>query len=162
MGRQAGHPQRRDPARVAAAERLDDERVGEAGDRALVGHVDRQRLAAVVVDGVHAVDRELELVDAAARAVRVEHGAVAARLLDVVLPVARHPAEDVLRARRGLGLQLAQDLVLEVVVLEVLARHGAHDGRQAQHPARARVERPGRRGGAPTPPAAAAATSWPS
>ena len=55
------------PPRVAAAEHLDDEVVGEAGQRAArVRHVDRVRLVLVVEDRVHHVDRELELVDAAA------------------------------------------------------------------------------------------------
>ena len=56
-----------DPVARAAAEHLDDEVVGEAGKRAAgVRHVDRMDLVLVVEDRVHHVDRELELVDAAA------------------------------------------------------------------------------------------------
>ena len=36
----------------------------------------------------------------------------------------------------GLAVQLAEHLVLEVVVLEVLAGQRVHDGREAQHAAR--------------------------
>ena len=56
-------------------------------------------------------------------------------LLGVVLPVAGRPAEDVLGARRRLGLQLGQHLVLAVVVLEVVGRDRVHLGGDAQLPA---------------------------
>ena len=93
-----------DPVAGAASEHLDDEVVREAGKRAAgVGHVHRMDLVLVVEDRVHHVDRELELVDAAARARRVELRVVALGLLVVVAPVVARPAEDVLGPRRGLG-----------------------------------------------------------
>ena len=56
-----------DAACVAPAEHLDDQVVREAGQRAArVRHVHRMDLVLVVEDRVHHVDRELELVDAAA------------------------------------------------------------------------------------------------
>ena len=62
----------------------------------------------------------------------IELRIVALGLLGVVLPVAGRPAEDVLGARRGLGLQLGEHLVLAVVVLEVVGGDRVHLGRDAQ------------------------------
>ena len=74
-----------DAGAVTAAEHLDDEVVGEARERAArVRQVDGVDLVLVVEDRVHHVDRELELVDAAARAGRVELRVVAPGLLLVV------------------------------------------------------------------------------
>ena len=70
--------------------------------------------------------------DAAARELGIELRIVALGLLGVVLPVAGGPAEDVLGARRGLGLQLGEHLVLAVVVLEVVGGDRVHLGRDPQ------------------------------
>ena len=70
LGERRGHRQRLDPAvrAAAAAEQLDDQRLVEARQHpAGVRDVDREHLVLLVEDGVHRVDRELELMDAAAR-----------------------------------------------------------------------------------------------
>ena len=68
-------------------------------------------------------------------------GVVALRLLLVVAPVVRRPAEDVLRACRRLGPELVQDLVGEVVELEVIGGDGAHRHGELELPPLARLER---------------------
>ena len=106
---------------------LHDEIVRESGQRSTaVRQVDGMDLVLVVEDGVHDVDRELELVDPAPGQGGIEPGIVALRLLLVVLPVTGRPAQDVLCARRLLRALLGEDLVAEVVVHEVVGRDRAH------------------------------------
>ena len=77
MPRQLSLRKRLDPGCRAAARHLDHEVVGESRQRAAVRDVHGQNVARVVEDGVHRVDRELELVDPAAGAIRIEDGIVA-------------------------------------------------------------------------------------
>jgi hypothetical protein len=118
---------------IDATDGLDHQIVGQARDRAGVRHVDRPRLAAVVVHRVHHVERQLQLVDAATGAGGVEDGRIRNGLLLVVEPVVGHVGEDVLRARRALGAQLLEDLVAEVVVAPVVGGDRLHRCRQPEH-----------------------------
>ena len=131
-----------DAGRVHPAPHLDhhvlvEPRQGAAGVR----QVHRQPFAGVVVVGVHHVERQLQLVDAATRPVGVELGDVREGLLGVVLPVVRQRGHDLLRPGAPRPLQLAQDLRAVVVVLEVVGRHRPHRHRQFQHPPGMDVDR---------------------
>ena len=85
---------RLDPGGRAAARHLYHEVVGEARQRAAVRDVHGQHVARVVEDGVHRVDRELELVDAAAGPSRIEDRIVAS-------PPARRSAPSTPAPTRG-------------------------------------------------------------
>ena len=105
------------------------------------GHVHREDVAGVVEHRVHRVDRELELVDAAARAAGSSTGSSRLGLLRVVLPVPRHPGQDVLRPGGGLRTLLREHLVAPVVVLEVVGRDRLHHGCEPQDALLRDVER---------------------
>ncbi len=128
------HHQRRDSVAVHVPHRLHHQIVWEVRDGAGIRHVHVPELFAVVEHGVHYVDAELELVDAATRVRGIELGLGTRGLFAIVRPVVGHARHDVLRARGGLGQQLGEDLFFVVIVLEVRARQCAHLTGELEHP----------------------------
>ena len=100
-----------EPGCVHRAPHLHHDVLVEAGERAAgVRQVHRQPVTGVVVVGMHHVEGQLELVDAAARPLRVEIGRVSVGLLGVVHPVVGSAA--MMSSDRVVGgaLQFAEDL----------------------------------------------------
>ncbi|MBN9346173.1 MAG: DUF1800 family protein [Devosia sp.] len=132
MPRQAAIGDAVDAMPVEASSHFDHEIVGEIGQGAVIGAIDRQHVTAIVEDGIHGVDGELELVDAAARTLRIELGRIGRRLLDIVLPVVGDLGENVLCASCRLRGEFAHDLVAIVVVLEIVRWDALHFHREAE------------------------------
>src|SRR6266567_9322983 len=87
-----------------------------------IGDIDVPELFAVVIDRIHDIDCQFQLIDTTTRACGIKLRIVLLRLLTIMRPVVAHLCHDILRSRGWFGLETGQDLVFKVVVLEVGVR----------------------------------------
>ena len=104
---------------VQTRKHLHDQIIWEVGQRALVGQIDRQHIAAIIEDGVHGVQRQLQFVDAAARAFGIEMRLITLSLLLVVLPIVRHRSQNIFGPGGRFGLKFRENFLFEVVIPEI-------------------------------------------